>query len=139
MLPRVKRWLTAALALVVASIPAALGTIDTLRQSDAFWNLVYPALVLSAPFLAGLLGHDPSWRSSAITGVATALGFFPTYMALVWFHGLADAPLSASDRRNVFALVILIPPGVLLFIAISRLGAGIATRHANRRRRSEVL
>jgi hypothetical protein len=139
MLPRVKRWLTPALALVVASMPAALGTIDTLQQSDAFWNLIYPAFVLSAPFLAGLLGHDPSWRSSGITGVATALGFFPSYIALVWFHGLAGAPLSASDRRNVFALVILIPPGVLLFIAISRLGAGIATRHANRRRRREVL
>lgn len=134
-----KRWLTPALALVVASIPAALGTIDTLRQSDAFWNLVYPALVLSAPFLAGLLGHDPSWRSSAITGVATALGFFPSYMALVWFHGLAGGPLSASDRRNVFALFFLIPPGVLLFTAMSRLGAGITTRLANRRRRREAL
>jgi hypothetical protein len=72
-------------------------------------------------------------------GHATALGFFTTFMALVWFHGLAGGPLSASDRRIVLALVILIPPGVLAFAAISRLGAGIATRHANRMRHRKTF
>jgi hypothetical protein len=133
-----KRWLIPALALVLATIPAALGIIDAVRQSDAFWNLVYPAFVLTAPFLAGLLGRDRSLQYATMAGLATALGFFPTYIVLVWFRGLSGGPLSASDRVNLFALVFLILPGVLLFAVISHLGATIATRQSNRRQSRET-
>ncbi|MGH2580072.1 MAG: hypothetical protein ACRDGP_04370 [Actinomycetota bacterium] len=130
----VTRWvLLPAVAFFLAMTPAVLGLVEAVRRTDMFWNLVYPAFVLAGPFLAGLFAPRSCWKHSGLAGLATVLGFFPSYIALVWFYGLSEGPLSSSDRGNVFAMVILVPPGVLLFAAISRLGSRLGDRLAARK------